>query len=497
MVVLPLSTTDAGCGTLHFTLTVIINSSSNSSQYDEVNRHASVLDKSKKFAAGTFRDDITTINSSNNCKKQPAPVQSLSTSVNIATQLPDSLTNQDNANSKLRSFNFTDPEVASTVKQNSSTCLSASTHTTSLYSPRRSNAHLESNSDRLSSTGGKLQRFRRLSSTELSSDNSHKTTESIQHTRRSLRISTTADSSNLTPKHEWKIYTRDDHQRSHDIRAAASKRKEGSKVKSSPNRIACPKEESRNAQKKISSKLSPLPDVSLVSVSPKSNESFNGPRRKMSEPTVPLKTYKISNNTFSNIKFNSKGGNAKNIQNFDPILRNANIGKPSGRSGNDLPVVSTNFPTKQKVQRVSYILSVSSAASVQPSSRAPSSLQRTIKKSNDCLAAIENRNQPSSVALKRMVVHDKFDDGESSDKIPSPNKRANTDLVPNYSSDSEIYSLENVSSNKKSELRENLDLKIGIGLTSPQNNEVDDQKLEQGCKIGLYGEPDNDLEITY
>ena len=26
-----------------------------------------------------------------------------------------------------------------------------------------------------------------------------------------------------------------------------------------------------------------------------------------------------------------------------------------------------------------------------------------------------------------------------------------------------------------------------------QNNEVDDQKLEQGCKIGLYGEPDNDL----
>ena len=108
MVVLPLSTTDAGCGTLHFTLTVIINSSSNSSHYKEVNRHASVLDKSKKFAAGTFRDDITTPNSSNNCKKQPVPVQSLSTSVNIATQLPDSLTNQDNANSKLRSFNFTD-----------------------------------------------------------------------------------------------------------------------------------------------------------------------------------------------------------------------------------------------------------------------------------------------------------------------------------------------------------------------------------------------------
>ena len=141
--------------------------------------------------------------------------------MNIATQLPDSLTNQDNANSKLRSFNFTDPKVASTDNQNSSSCLSAPTHTTSFYSPRRSNAHLESNSDRLSSKGGKLQRFRRLSSTELSSDNSPKTSESSQHTRRSLRISTNADRSNLKPKHEWKIYTRDDYQRSHDIRAVS------------------------------------------------------------------------------------------------------------------------------------------------------------------------------------------------------------------------------------------------------------------------------------
>ena len=94
MVVLPLSTTDSSCGSLHFTLTVIINSSHAASSSNQKQKIRRLPNSTKQGALDVTREDAIAQNSDYRSTKQPISVSSLSKSVNTTQMLPEYITNQ-------------------------------------------------------------------------------------------------------------------------------------------------------------------------------------------------------------------------------------------------------------------------------------------------------------------------------------------------------------------------------------------------------------------
>ena len=422
LVVLPLSTTDSSCGTLHFTLTVIINSSSKALDHKEklgrneanVCRHSSSLAKSAHLSTDSFKDKRTGQNTTYKCMKQPVSVPSLSTSVNTTPSLPESFTNQDNTTRDSSSFTVNNPIMIADIpltKKPTSSKLNFKPRTPSHSRTKNiidqgSSSNMESSN----AAGSRLHRFRRLSSTEVSTDIS-KVREATHHTRRSLR-NNIADVKD-TSKH------------SQALNGAIQKKDNSNHTQAWNGSI----------QKKILSKTSSPLDISLVAVSSKSNSISNTIQRKMSAPTIPFSTYKLTRYQdvkFSNTKLMGKNSNTKQLQDFEAIRKNGKMKKQGAKISckNQATSTSNNFPSQQQVQRVSYILSVSSAASLQPSPSTQLGSLRSFRKSAIVTTNID-KNASLAPAIKRTGSDNNLccEDPHERLQTPSPNKRANTNSV--------------------------------------------------------------------
>ena len=191
MVVLPLSTTDSSCGTLHFTLTVIINSSSTklcSSVRKKLKRPSNYTNPEN---VDLLSDELVVHSSTYKSVRQPLSLSSLSKSDNTAHMLPDYLTNHKQSIQESRSFTFQKQNAIDNNgggRNHSKDKTSSKLHT-QVYTRRKTSLGEEPqmDSEKKGSVVRKLERFRRLSSTELETGSRNQFVDSSHHTRRSLR----------------------------------------------------------------------------------------------------------------------------------------------------------------------------------------------------------------------------------------------------------------------------------------------------------------------
>ena len=399
---LPLSTTDASCGTLHFTLTVLINSSS-SKGLDYIEKFGG--NRQDKFQRSSvkpteqIKDQIIT---TYKCMEQmPVSVPSLSTSLNTPL-LPESFTTQYNTTQSSGSSALNNPimmaDIPFTKKPTGSKFTFKPQTPLNSCAKNYTEKEFRLNMGLCNVTGGKLCRARRLSSTEASTD-SYKWKDGIQHNRMSLRNNNTNTKDN----------SRD----------------------TSPSKDVL-------KRKGLSKTCFPI-DISAYQCA------------KMSTPYIPLSTYKISNKKASNTKVTCKKSNTKQLPNSEPICKTEKIKKhdTENTATNQLILISNKVPSQQPVpQRISYVLSFSSAASLQAS---PNKNLGPCRPFRTPAMNGKDRNATLVSAVKRTGSDNNLNSGDSSERhqTPSPNKRANISTVTAISSNKAVEIIPNEVSNKQ------------------------------------------------
>ena len=194
MVVLPLSTTDSSCGTLHFTLTVIINSSTTTSSSNQKEKIRRLPNSTKHGPLDVTREDPIAQNSVYRSTKQPISVSSLSKPVNTTQMLPEYITNQNQLIHESGSFTLKKHIADETNKRSGKHLIlkTSSKLNTPSYTRRKTSLEEESriniDSEKIRKSGDKHQRFLRLSSTEVEEGCRNQLDDLSQHNRRSTKI---------------------------------------------------------------------------------------------------------------------------------------------------------------------------------------------------------------------------------------------------------------------------------------------------------------------
>ena len=497
MVVLPLSTTDSSCGTLHFTLTVIINSSTTTSSSNQKEKIRRLPNSIKHGPFDVAREDPIAQNSVYRSTKQPISVSSLSKSVNTTQMLPEYITNQNQLIHESGSFAVKKHIADENNKRNGKHLIlkTSSKLNTPIYTRRKTSLEEESrmkiDSEKIKKSGDKHQRFRRLSSTELEAGCRNQLDDLSQHNRRSLR----GTCSGTKPKvlqlknGRGELYRKENSFVSHGIGSGCQK-KERSKQNSSHisdehQKTDCFNSQQsgsgvqkRTIQKPNASKSSPL-----VEISSKINQESCEQQRKMSAPTVSFSTNKMNHKKLSNFKIDNKPKNSMKIQNLENFNKNVGIQSHSTLQNISKSQITKNlkhFPVQQPVQRVSYILSVSSAASMQQCPRLHLAAKQPAKKPLNNA----NKNQKGnslSTAVKRSGTDTKLDTQERL-KTPSPNKRANTTLIDEKSIEEETNEKikANANGNKKT-IDSHVNDVMQMELEAVTNNN-DDKMMFDDCQ---------------
>ena len=485
MVVLPLSTTDSSCGTLHFTLTVIINSSSSkscSSQREKVKRPP-ISTNCGNF--DSFCEESLAQNSTYKSVKQPISISSLSKSDNTTHMLPEYLTNHKQSIQESRSFTLQKQSAIENdggCRKHSTSKTSSKLHTP-VYTRRKTSLEeeLKMESEKMVSAVGKLQRFRRLSSTELETGCRNHFVDSSQHSRRSLRNTGSGTKpKSMQIKHANGESSKKENSVTHPGKGSLYQKKGKSKQNTLQNREDHRKsgfvkiQSSNDAmQKKILHNPVAPNETSLGAVSCKGNQISSTTPRKMSAPTIPFPVCKPNNNKVSNIKLDNKKHNTMQLQNLDSFHQNARIKAHSTLKDVSKTQITKNvnsFPMQQQVQRVSYILSVSSAASLQQSPRPRLVSKQPLKKAVNTTSNNE-KGVSFATAVKRSGTDNKLDTQERL-KTPSPNKRANTTLR------------EEVTNEKEKDDNKECDLK-GLMPSQSRTRTMVGSQINDGVRIKL------------